>query len=401
MALESSNGSPIVEPGAKGEGRVKYLTKQGAIMFVDNNKHKQEDRLVRVCAMSKILPLLFIGGFAVSSFTGAAIAQDYDPLDQFRVEEGEPAPDSGNAIPDVDTLQFDSEEEQPADFGGMALDPNMTIEEQRAEIEQRMRDESYDAALNGLIPMNPQEIRNFLESYRDTRQASEERIGGVPTPEVRVETVSLDPGVVPPVIKLSPGHVTSLTMLDMTGQPWPVKDVTWGGNFEVISPGDGGHVIRINPMEAHAMGNMSIQLVGLKTPVTFSLQTQLEVVQYRFDARIPDYGPLAEAPIIETGMHSMRSAAKDKDLTRLLGGVTPDDMEFLSISGVDGRTTAYRHDGRIFLRTPLTLLSPAWDASVKSADGTTVYSLSDAPVLLLSDRGRMVRAMINKNDEAY
>lgn len=375
-------------------------------MFV--KRIKSENRLKRVCNMKKIVLLAFVMALLVMPLP--VQAQEYDPLDEFRVDGSAPARDpntgTGNttneALPNINELEFNPDDINNLNgMPSLELDPDLSIEEQRMIIEQQMRETSYEAALNGLMPMNPEEIRRFLQYYRDTREASEERIGGIPTPEVRVETVSLDPGVAPPVIKLSPGHVTSLTILDITGQPWPVKDVTWGGNFEVISPGEGGHVIRINPMEAHAVGNMSLQLVELKTPVTFSLQTQLEVVQYRFDARIPEYGPLADTPIIEAGIGNMRAAAKDENLTRLLGGVMPNDMELVSVSGVDGRTTVYRHEGRLLLRTPLTLLSPAWDASVKSADGTTVYALPDAPVLLLSDRGRMVRASVMNEEEGY
>lgn len=363
-------------------------------MFLINHK-ENKNRSDRVCIMFVLIMMAAIS----LNFYSPALAQENDPLEQFRVEdEGDPA-QTADSVPNIPSLQF--EDEPARDFSQFQIDPNLSVEEQRAQIEQQMRDTSYDAALSGLMPMSPEEIRRFLRSYQTTREASEERIGGAPKPEVKVETVSLDPGVVPPVIKLSPGHVTSLTLLDLTGQPWPVKDVTWGGNFEVISPGDGGHVVRINPMGAHEVGNMSIQLVDLKTPVTFTLRTQNDVVQYRFDARIPEYGPLAEAPIIDTSATASLSAAKDKDLTRLLGGVRPDDMEVLILSGVDNRTTAYKNNGRILLRTPLTLLSPAWDASVKSADGTTVYSMGQSPVLLLSDRGKMVRATIAEKEKGY
>ncbi len=272
------------------------------------------------------------------------------------------------------------------------------IEAKQAELQQKAREQAFDSALNGMMPMSPEQIRAMLDKYKVTREASESRIGGAPKPEVTVETVSLEPGATPPVVKLSPGHVTSVTMLDITGQPWAVQDVSWGGNFEVISPEEGGHVIRISPMAAHEVGNMSVQLVGLKTPVTFTLETQLDVVQYRFDARIPEYGPLASPPIIDPGLTTV--AGGDKSLTQILDGVPPDGTERLKVSGVDGRTSVYRQGGATYLRTPLTLLSPGWSASVKSADGMTVYVVNNSPVLLLSDRGKLVRAQVEENRNA-
>jgi len=272
------------------------------------------------------------------------------------------------------------------------IDSLVDVEAKQAELQQKARDQAFDAALNGMMPLSPEQIRALLDKYKVTRQESETRIGGTPTPEITVQTVSLEPGVAPPVIKLSPGHVTSVTMLDITGEPWPVQDVSWGGNFEVISPGDGGHIIRISPMAATEVGNMSVQLIGLKTPVTFTLETQLDVVQYRFDARIPENGPNAHPPIIEPGLDI--EAGSDKALTKILDGVPPAGTSKLKLSGVDARTAVFRIGDVSYLRTPLTLLSPGWTASVKSADGMTVYTVNNTPVFLLSDRGKMVRAMV-------
>ncbi|HEY8964360.1 MAG TPA: DotH/IcmK family type IV secretion protein [Alphaproteobacteria bacterium] len=318
-----------------------------------------------------------------------------DPLAEFRKANEQPKADPAENPPVPTPGGF----QQPT--AGAAANQNYNLqdiaevtEEERAELEQKARESAFDAALNGMMPMSPEQIRALLDKYKVTREASESRIGGAPKPEITVQTVSLEPGVAPPVIKLSPGHVTSLTMMDMTGQPWPVQDVSWGGNFEIISPGEGGHVIRISPMGATEVGNLSVMLVGLKTPVTFELETQLDVVQYRFDARIPEYGPLATPPLIEQTVSIQ--AGTDKVIGQVLDGVPPAGTEKLAVSGVDARTAVYRAGGSMYLRTPLTLLSPGWSASVKSADGMTVYVVNNSPVFLLSDRGKMVRAVVEE-----
>jgi len=110
-----------------------------------------------------------------------------------------------------------------------------------------------------------------------------------------------------------------------------------------------------------------------------------------FDARIPEYGPLAEPPLIERGI---TLSAGNKSINLILDGTPPENASRLEVSGVDGRTTAYRVSPMIYVRTPLTLLSPGWTSSASSADGMNVYELSDAPVLLLSDKGEVVRARI-------
>jgi intracellular multiplication protein IcmK len=167
----------------------------------------------------------------------------------------------------------------------------------------------------------------------------------------------------------------------------------------VTPPEEGGHVVRITPQSAHNVGNLSIRLVDLITPITFTLQTGLDEVDYRFDARIPKQGPLAKVPLIENG--GLKSVVGgDENLVQILDGTPPTNSEKLKIEGTDGRSGVWRLAGRIYLRTPLTLLSPAWSSSVTSADGMNVYVLNDTPVILLSDEGRVVKAHIAASEVA-
>lgn len=320
--------------------------------------------------------------------------------------------------------------EQATEFPGM----NLPIGEQPAGAQQQvktaeedqaeMRKEAYEAMMSGLLPLQPDELREAFVRVDKNQKAIEEPLS-YPKPEVAFTTISLDPGATPLTFKLATGHVTTVTFLDVTGAPWPIKDVSWAGNFEIKAPTDGNatsssekdkptdaaeeekkrkevlssipNVMRIIPLAEYAHGNMSIRLAGLTTPVTFTLRTNKEVVQYRLDIRIPEMGPLATPPLIQNGDQGM--TAGDTTLTQVMEGIPPADAEKLSVSGVDGRTSVYRVAGVVYVRTPLTLLSPSWTGSVKSADGMNVYAIGNAPVLLLSDEGQMVRAKISETDD--
>lgn len=266
------------------------------------------------------------------------------------------------------------------------------IDQAVAEQKKKMVERAYMGALQSIMPMSPEQIRRLLDSFRKSREASETPITD-PVPKIEVQTVSLDPSQVPPTLKTSPGRVSTLTILDSTGAPWPIQDVSWAGKFDVTPPEEGGNVVRITPQSAHNMGNISIRLVDLITPITFTLNTGLDEVDYRFDARIPKIGPLAKVPLIEHG--GLRSVVgTDENLVQMLDGTPPAGAEKLKVDGTDGRSSAWRLSGRIYLRTPLTLLSPAWSSSVASADGMNVYVLSNTPVILLSDEGRVVRVSV-------
>jgi intracellular multiplication protein IcmK len=308
-----------------------------------------------------------------------------------------PAPEGNQNPPKTDSA--------PADltFSAMtgediakAVDVPLAVPVDDAKVKESRRREAFDAALQGLLPLKPEEIRELLERYDQTQESAALPVYPNPKPEVAVETVSLDPGAAPAVVKVAYGTVTTLNILDSTGSPWPIQDISWAGNFEVVQTGEqGSHIVRITPQSEFATGNMSIRLLTLQTPVILSMQTDREHVHYRFDAIIPQYGPGAKVPLIE---NAISIQAGDVGISGILQGRLPEKTQRLNVTGTDGRTSAFALNDQTYLRTPLTLLSPAWTASATSADGMRVYQIPPTPVVLLSDEGRMIRAQISKRE---
>lgn len=336
------------------------------------------------------LTATFSQSFAIGACLTALLFVPHSGFAQLPSLPGQSSPPEmdSNALPTGpnEAFTFDSQ-----DALGLGESPE--------ERKEQARKEAFDAALEGLLPLRPGEIRALLERFDRTQESVETPVYPNPKPEVVVQNISLDPGSEPPVVKMAYGQVTTVNFLDSTGAPWPVQDVSWAGNFEIIQVEQGGtdasrftHMFRISPQSEFAYGNMSITMTGLRTPVILTLETNRDVVHYRFDAVLPGYGPLAEAPLIDNGI---TTAAGGEDMSLMLEGVVPSKATKLNVSGVDGRTSAYRYNDLVYVRTPLTLLSPGWSSSTSSADGTRVYEINDAPVLLLSDHGRMVRAKLS------
>ncbi len=324
------------------------------------------------------------------TFSSPAISQDF--------VDGLPAATDSDL-----TSEDDIDETFEFDDGGLDF-------EQSAEaLENSFREEAFDKALKTLLPLKPAEIRSLLEHFDRTVESTQIPIHPNPRPELVVKNISLDPGVPPLVVKLAYGYVTTLSMLDSSGQPWPIEDISWVGEFKIqestvgLSADIDGvdsrsltHILRISPATKFAHGNISMRLMGLNAPVIMTFETNRELVHYRFDAIVPGPGPGADSPIIDAGV---RLTSGDPDMSIALGGVIPSGAAILGVDGVDGRTTAYTYNGLTYIRTPLTLLSPGWDSSVTSADGTKIYALEETPVVLLSDRGRMVRAYLTERED--
>lgn len=276
------------------------------------------------------------------------------------------------------------------DFSALPYEEQLRI--RTKEIQQQARSQAFEQSKKAALPLEPYEIRDLLRRLKDTQEAIQTPVRTPPKPKNVIKTISTDPAAKMEVINLAVGNVTALNIVDVTGAPWPIVDIAYGGNFDIKAPDPGGSIIRITPLRDFESGNLIIRLMRMTTPITFVLKAGGSTVNYRFDARIPEYGPSAKLPIIEEGNSTV---AGDATVTSVLEGVPPAGAEKLKVDGVDARTSAYRIGGSLYVRTPLTLLSPAWRGSATSADGMNVYVLAEAPVLLMSDQGALVRAHLS------
>ncbi len=268
---------------------------------------------------------------------------------------------------------------------------------EEAKREQEHNAKSYKKASMGLLPLSPDQVRSFMHRLESTQDAAQPPFTGQPKGEVKVASLSLDPGGEPPVINLAAGFVTTIDIVDATGAPWPILDVGIGGNFEVTPTQAGSHVVRVVPLTRFGNGNLSILLKDLSTPIIFRLSAGGPTFHMRYDARVPKLGPNAKTPLIERGR--VGPVAGDQIITMILENAPPKNARRLKVAGLDARTMAWQLDDKVFVRTPLSLLSPAWNASASSPDGMTVYEIGDAPVLLMSDNGAMVRARLMRDDK--
>jgi len=266
-----------------------------------------------------------------------------------------------------------------------------------ARQEQEHNHKSYDRAAEGLMPLSTEQIRAFMRKLEQTQEAAQPPAAGEPKGEVKVTSLSLDPGVAPPQVNLAAGYVTTIAIVDQTGRPWPILDVGVGGNFEVTPTAAGSHVVRVVPLTRFGSGNLSIMLKDLPTPVIFRLSAGGSTFHMRFDARVPGLGPQARTPLIQR--QSSGLVAGDQTISMILEDAPPKEAKRLKIGGTDSRTKVWKIGSKVYVRTPLSLLSPAWNASASSADGMTVYEVGEAPVLLLSDNGAMIRARIAQDED--
>jgi intracellular multiplication protein IcmK len=248
-----------------------------------------------------------------------------------------------------------------------------------------LQDPSFQGMTEKMFPMTAEQIRAFREVYETTKRITAEPPRTPPRPTVSSQTISLSPGTIPPVIRLANGYVSSIVFVDETGAPWPVSAYSVGnpGAFNIQWDTE-SNLLLIQGQGAYVSGNMAVTLKKLDTPIMLTIVSEQNVVDYRVDFRVQGRGPNANGSIIASTLPQNNSQL----LMNLLDGVPPSDAKALEVSG--GPAQAWLRGNTLLLRTPLTVLSPGWTATMSSPDGTKVYQMNSTPMILVSDRGQSV-----------
>lgn len=282
---------------------------------------------------------------------------------------------AGNPIPqNIDSQDFDP---QPSPIVEASAEPKKKA--------PSLRDEAFKQLLDKISPLTPEQIIQMRKQQDKTQQAVAATPNAPPRPVSSTLTIDLSPGVTPPVIRLSAGFVSSLVFVDATGQPWPIADYSLGNpkNFN-IQWDKKTNTMFIQSTTAYSSANLAIRLATLDTPVMLSLVSGQREVDYRVDLRVQGQGPNALAPIVGDGLPNANHS-----LLSVLDGIPPPGSTELTVSGGKGR--AWIWQGKLIFRTHLTVLSPAWSATVSSPDGTKVYEMSQTPLILASENGKPVK----------
>jgi intracellular multiplication protein IcmK len=248
-----------------------------------------------------------------------------------------------------------------------------------------LRDEAFKQLLDKIAPLSPEQIIEMRQYQDKTDQAVATTPTAPPRPVSSTLIIDLSPGMTPPVIRLSAGFVTSLVFVDSTGQPWPIADYSLGNPKHFNIEWDKKtNTLFIQSASTYSSANLAVRLLTLDTPVMLSLVSGQKEVDYRVDLQVQGRGPNALAPIFGDNL-----PGASPSLLSILDGIPPPNSQELQVSGGQGR--AWLSDGRLFLRTQLTVLSPAWNATVSSPDGTRVYEMAKTSLILASQDGKTVK----------
>lgn len=244
--------------------------------------------------------------------------------------------------------------------------------------------QAFQGITRQALPLTPDQIMQLKKMLAITQHASSASADVPPEPTLSTQEVSLSPGAVPPVIRLQQGFVTSVVFLDSTGSDWPIESYDLGNDRAFnLQWRQGTNVLMIQAMSMYNYGNLAIKLQGMTTPVMLTLVPGQRVVDYRVDLRVDGQGPNAQ-PVYKSDYLGENNSV----LLNVLDGISPDGAKPLRVTG--GRCRAWLVGNKMYLRTQLDVLSPAWISVMSSPDGTKAYLMGRSPTVLVSEYGKPV-----------
>ncbi|NIF27710.1 type IV secretion protein DotH [Pantoea sp. Tr-811] len=226
--------------------------------------------------------------------------------------------------------------------------------------------------------LTPGQVELIKRLWLDREKQKATAYVSPPKPVTRTLALNLDPGVAPPIVRLSKGQQSSIVFSDYAGQPWMIQNVSI--NRELFSDGrDGGgqsgkagsvaptNILTLDPATAAAYGNVTVTLRGLSTPIILILAAGQQEVDMRVDAKVPGRNPDAAASVAMLRMPSI-----DEALTYFLDGVPPKEANRLKVTGLDG-VEAWSYGPNMYVKAKADAQYPAYTNAARSTTGVAVY----------------------------
>lgn len=321
---------------------------------------------------------LILLGVMLSLSPVAAWANGNEQTDQLQLTETE-----SSDLTALRQASAEVAETNTASSSQSELDPEHLFKKPDVDEEQ-----AFEGVTKSAMPMGPEQIVKLKKMLDVTQRASSVSAGAPPKPTLSTQLVNLSPGAIPPVIRLQQGFVTSVVFVDETGADWPIEAYDLGNARAFnIQWQQNSNVMMIQAVSLYTYGNLAVKLQGLSTPVMLTLIPGQQVVDYRIDLRIQKQGPNAKPMMVEASPLSPSNV-----LLSILDGVAPPGSKALTVSG--GECMAWLFGDRMYVRTPLTILSPSWIAQMTSPDGTNAYEMELSPTILVLRYGKPIELKI-------
>jgi hypothetical protein len=273
---------------------------------------------------------------------------------------------------------------------GIQANENYMSEQQERELDRR----AASQALEKMFP-DPVMVKRGVELQERNRRAIMDALVPPSTQRIREIVIRRD---VQRVHKLYvyPNQVTTLTISDSMGEPWPLRSNPIVGsdaykvNYQEANPG----FITIETQSKFVPSNLVFVLKDRLRPIQFQLISDNQILDSMVDIKINGKSPLNEIAVSRPYGGLNIPEPDGHDIAQFLGQAPKDAVQLTTVG--DPNVKIWKWGRMTVLRAPYTLLNPSEPISVQSAlDSDFKVYLVGKKVLLASFLNTKTSEIIN------
>lgn len=260
---------------------------------------------------------------------------------------------------------------------------------------EKLSERALESIMDQMFLLSPDEKRTILEEKR--RHQGVLQHGNSSAKEVhQIITVSTRPESSLPIIYLTPYHVSMITVIDSTGEPWPIVDASERHtNFSIDKVEEHAFKNLLKGSVDFGAGttNLSLALAGLSSVVSVKLVGDKNRYHPAPILQIDRPGPNAKIlPVMTT--QGMRDADVMKRLV-----IADMPKGFARLKTNDPNVDAWLHEESLYVRSTYQSSHPHPRAYAYGPNGYGAFKMAYLPVIIMvTDEGLEKRILITEGE---
>lgn len=242
-----------------------------------------------------------------------------------------------------------------------------------------------DVAFQGLkeemFPETAEQIKEIQQIEQDMINALYDK--KEPTALTEILTVSTKPGAKPVTVYLAPLTTSQFSIIDSTGEPWPVQLAKIGNGTDYIGGKVTSHefnnALEVSTKRQVGSTNLILTLEGNSIPIYVKLRSSVDKYHPIPILMIDREGPKAKVrQVSSVGAVKTESLMKD-----LVLGIVPD--HFKKMVSSDSNVDAWVDDKDLYLRTKYSPSSPLARSMTYGYGGYGAFKMNRMPIIFMTD----------------
>lgn len=267
-----------------------------------------------------------------------------------------------------------------------------TNSEEETAIDDLLR-KAFSRVQTTTLPLNGDQITTFKKNADSVAESV------LPGKKAKLSnktiSVNLVPGEQGVSIKTALGYASAITIVDSTGQPWPIDSYTPGNKnwFNVVSQeNNAGNALTVVPLIDNVNSNITVSIKDQSTPIVFELDinenTQDRIADGLTTVVVNHFGPNAIKPTIGKPVPT----TLDSETLAFLDGVPPAGAKSIKLKDAPIDINVWQFKEKVYCRTPYLMRWPSYLQEVKGNGNLHLYiaPLTDNIVLAVNGESKII-----------